>query len=641
MTKINFKKAVKPLLIVIVAAIFLAPSYFRILDQFELSTLDIRFKERPPRSFDKDLVIIHIGDETLKQLGEWPIPRKYHGLLVKALSSAGAKYIIFDIFFSENGPEDKLFADDIKSSPNVYMPYVFDIDLEDTKNPYYKAVGYLAPLIDTFKEACTVDGVTHVGYINVQPDIDGKVRRIIPFVECDGKFFPHLTLRIALEEKGIDFDSLKIYPEKKIVAAKDLIIPLDDKSTMLVNYPDVWSKAFRHYAYVDILQSYLANLTGAEPVVDLKELKNAVCFIGFTAAATPDAHPSPMERLYPGVGVHASVYNSIMKNEFIRRLGKIWNLMVLLLFWTLTGFITYRAPKRYALISIVGVIGSYLVLSMLIFWLAGLWIDVFYPVISISGVYIVFTFIKYLIEIRRREVLEKELDIAKDIQRSFLPTEIPSVGGLDISAKMVTARQVGGDLYDIIQIDDTKIGVMLGDVSGKGVPAALFMAKVVSLFKTFEDEDTVKTLTTMNNNLVRENASNLFVTLSYAVFDTVGKTLSYAAGGHNPMLYIDRDGAAHWIDSSEGMPLGLMECGFSGSTMPVEPGCVFVLYTDGVTEAMNMKGDMFTDQRLENLVKAMRGKTAAAIVDEIHKKVSEFEGKAPQHDDITVLVVCT
>jgi len=155
------------------------------------------------------------------------------------------------------------------------------------------------------------------GFINVKPDMDGKIRRIPPFIEYEKELHPHITVLAAVNNLGYEFEDLKIIPGKKIIVGEEMVIPLDEDSSILVNYPAPWGKAFRHYSYVDILQSYLSDVTGQEPVVDLAEFKDSVCFIGFTATASPDAHPSPLHPQYPGIGVHTSVYNSIINKTFL------------------------------------------------------------------------------------------------------------------------------------------------------------------------------------------------------------------------------------------------------------------------------------------------------------------------------------
>ncbi|RKY42105.1 MAG: hypothetical protein DRP85_04030 [Candidatus Makaraimicrobium thalassicum] len=617
------------------AGLFLFFSYSRVFDEFEYSMLDFRYNLRPCQPVDKDIVIIEIGDDSIEKIGKWPFPRNYHALLVKALKSSGVDTIIFDIFFSEEKDGDEGFAKAVKDAGRVYLPYVFELDRDTTDRTRVRGVGYAAPLIEVLKKAAK-----GTGFINVEPDIDGKIRRIPPFIEYKGVFYPHLTVLAALNNLGYGFDQVRIIPEKKMIVSEDLIIPLAEGSFMPVDYPAVWGRAFRHYSYVDILQSYLADVMEQEPAVDLKELDGTVCFIGLTATAAPDTHPSPMEPLYPGIGVHTSVYNSIIQKSFLRRLNKWWNLLILVAMWLFTAYVTEKSRKRFALISIILIMATYVFIAMLFFWPLGIWIDVFYPLVSMVAVYVVFTFKKYVTETQKRELIEKELNIARSIQQSFLPSEIPVPGGMDISVRMLTARQVGGDLYDIVQLNGSKLGVMLGDVSGKGVPAALYMARVVSVFKTFVGEGAAtEVLKNVNERLIAEGSSNFFVTLTYTVFDTETNSASFAIGGHLPTILIEPGGNVELLDVAEGIPLGLVESDFSPGRREYKPGSMFLFYTDGVTEAMNTADEMFGQERLVELVENLKGCSAEEVVDAVHKAVSDYAGKASQHDDITVMAV--
>jgi len=616
-------------------ALFLLFSYARIFDEFEYSTIDFRYAVRPPRVANQDIVIIEVGDDSIEKLGKWPFPRNYHALLVQALRSVGADTVIFDIFFSEKKEGDAAFAESVKESGNVYIPYVFDLARDARERSRIYATGYAAPLIEPLKEAAR-----GTGYVNVEPDADGKIRRIPPFIEYNGVYYPHITFLVALNKLGYDFDKINIVPGKYIKVSEDLTIPLGDDSSVLVDYPAKWGKAFRHYSYVDILQSYLADVTGQTPAIDLGELKDTVCFIGLTATASPDAHPSPTEPLYPGVGVHTSLYNSVMNRSFLDRMSRWGNIAILVFLWLLTGYVTAKSRKRFAVISIVLIMTGYVAAAVLAFWLAGVWIDVFYPLVTIAAIYVIFTFKKYVAETQKRELLEKELDIAKTIQESFLPTDLPVVGGVEADASMVTARQVGGDLYDAVQLDDDRVGFMMGDVSGKGVPAALYMARVVSVFRTFVNTGTpCEVMGKMNDRLVARSGSGLFVTLTYMILDTASGMAHYSIGGHMPTLLIEPDGNVEFLDVEEGMPLGMIECGFSPGEKKYKPGSIFVLYTDGVTEAMDARGEMFGQDCLAEIAATLKGASPAEVVDAILRAVSDFEGKEKQHDDITVMAI--
>ena len=582
--------------LVLLAAIFL--SYLRIFDSYELETLDARFRLRGNIPIDKNIVIVEIGNDTIDKLGKWPISRRFHASLVDALTTAGAKAIVFDIFFSEDSGDieaDTLFAEAIARSGKVYLPYVFDAELKEVQED----------ILDKFKGSAK-----GAGFINIIPDIDGKFRHIAPYIESKGKVYPHISILVA---------------DKARHALH---------SPMLVNFPGPWTKTFRHYSYIDVIEAYVSG-------TDLGPLKGAVCFVGLTATATPDAHPGPFDALYPGVGVHASVFNSILKNKFLNRASRLINIFTLLFLGLVTYFISRCARKVFGIAVLFSFLALYALLAHVFFVWIGLWLDVFYPVAAMVFLYLGMTFSKYITEVHRNELLSKELEIARKIQRSFLPEEMPRVSGIDVSAEMSTARQVGGDLYDFVaDAEGGRLGVMIGDVAGKGVPAALYMAKVVSEFKSYiGEENASQAITKLNERLCKEGSAGLFVTLSYIIFDVKSGVASFSSGGHLPMIAVRRE--ITLVDVKEGMPLGLFESGFSEEKINFSKGDMFVLYTDGITEAMNAKGEMFGQERLVELVKNNKNLSAEKLTELIQGEVKKFEGKHKRHDDITVIVVRT
>ena len=297
-----------------------------------------------------------------------------------------------------------------------------------------------------------------------------------------------------------------------------------------------------------------------------------------------------------------------------------------------------RLRKLAGFIAVAILIPIYAIAAFFVFFFSGLWIDIISPITITFVFYLTLTIVRYIGEMNRMELLERELGIAKKIQESFLPKEMPKVKGLEIAAKMVTARQVGGDLYDFVKVGQGAFGIMIGDVAGKGVPAALYMAKVVSEFKSYAGEENAsQAITKLNERLCKEGSAGLFVTLSYIIFDIKAGVASFSSGGHLPIIVAKPE--ITLVDAKEGMPLGIFESGFSEEKINFNKGDTFVLYTDGVTEAMNPKGEMFCQERLMELVKNNTNLSSEELTALIQEEVKKFEGKKKQHDDITVIVI--
>jgi len=183
---------------------------------------------------------------------------------------------------------------------------------------------------------------------------------------------------------------------------------------------------------------------------------------------------------------------------------------------------------------------------------------------------------------------------------------------------------------------------MVGDVSGKGVPASLFMAKVTSEFRFLAASGMgpARVLAGLNAKLVQDASGNLFVTVFYLIFDMRTHRVTYSTGGHLPAIRVEQDAAGpEFLNVEEGMPLALMEGEFAERSVPIRPGDVFVLYTDGVTEAVGARRQQYGEERLCALVKANRALSAEQIKEAIWRDVKRFERSAAQHDDITILVI--
>jgi phosphoserine phosphatase RsbU/P len=242
-------------------------------------------------------------------------------------------------------------------------------------------------------------------------------------------------------------------------------------------------------------------------------------------------------------------------------------------------------------------------------------------------------------------VIKHELSIATEIQTSILPKTFPAFPDrkeFDIFAKMIPAREVGGDLYDFFLIDKNRLGLVIGDVSGKGIPAAMFMAVSKTLLKATAlkgiSPDTC--LGIVNNVLVDESLPTMFVTVFYGVFDTRSGAFEYSSGGHNPAYLITKEGEVRQLENKGGLFLGGMKnVEYESNVVMLKQGDSLFLYTDGVTEAMNPNDDMFEEERMEESLRRNHGLALDAIIENMIKDVNAFCEGQEQSDDITCLAL--
>lgn len=243
-----------------------------------------------------------------------------------------------------------------------------------------------------------------------------------------------------------------------------------------------------------------------------------------------------------------------------------------------------------------------------------------------------------------RERLEFELKLARDIQADFLPLPIdPSLRTqFDLTAMMEPAREVGGDLYEHIIAENGRLTVLVGDVSGKGVPASLYMAVTVTLFKEIISAlpSPSGIITRLNRNLCIDNKSHMFVSAFCATLDPDTGELAFANAGHNPPVVISGTGKARFLDVPGNPAMGIVpSVVYEERSMTMKPGDAVLIYTDGITEAMDVRKEQYSDERLLATASATVFSDASGLVRAVRGDVKRFTGDAPQSDDITLMAL--
>ncbi len=255
---------------------------------------------------------------------------------------------------------------------------------------------------------------------------------------------------------------------------------------------------------------------------------------------------------------------------------------------------------------------------------------------------------RYTETIRKQlEIIQRDLQTAERIQQAILPTvedEIqPWKDQWHVSAKMVAARSVGGDFYDVFRIDEHRFGVVIADVSGKGMPAALFMVESRTMLKlqALSGAAPGEVLTKVNSMLCKENVMSMFVTVFYALFNTQTGQVHFANAGHNPPYISRANGQLEFMNSGGGIILGIVDgAEYTTEELSLGLGDTMFLYTDGVSEAMNEERELFGEERIEPLLAGLEGPhSLSPHIELLLQKLTEFSASAGQTDDITMLFV--
>lgn len=253
------------------------------------------------------------------------------------------------------------------------------------------------------------------------------------------------------------------------------------------------------------------------------------------------------------------------------------------------------------------------------------------------------SFYKTILE---KQKLDSDLSIARDIQRMLLPRKSPQINNWDISVLCKTAMEIGGDYYDFIDVGKDKIGVVIADVSGKSIPGALVMTMTRSILrsKAIGVHSSSSVLMAVNELVCQDIEPDMFISLVYLIIDTGQNTVTYARAGHEPIIFYHAKESTCELIKPEGMVLGIDDGPLFNNSLrevnlQMHPGDVIVLYTDGITEAVNNKQEEFGLANLMDAIRISSADTAEGIVNNISERISRFTGNLPQQDDLTLVVL--
>lgn len=627
-------KKISGLLIGIVCALVLGVPY--LLGWFgllEYQGLDLLFKARGPRPVNPNIIVIEIDDRAINDFGRWPWTRGYHAELLDMLEQYKPKAVVFDILFSEpeaeHPEEDTKLALQAKKLGNVFFASFFDLKTDKAargENPI--ARNETLPLKELVQSA------KGYGFANIMVEPDGKVRRLPLFITYQGKAYPSLDLMAAAHY--LDVDPFKLH------------VNADGNGFMWINFAAGFDK-FKRVSFSDIPISANQIDAGEKPNIDLNVFKDKIVVIGLTATGAEDYWSTSVSALYPGVGIRASSINTMLQGDFINRVLSLEIFLIFLFLGSAFGIVIPKRTPFEGLTFFLLIVSGITISAVLIFRLFNIWMDFATMLVLCFIAYPAITLNQFIITRFEKGLIEKELQIASRIQQSILPQGLPQVEGVELGVKCVPAKHVGGDfydfiklIYDFVKLKEDRLGIVIGDVSGKGVPAALFMAKAMADFRSISHDNSEpnEALTAINDKLVEEGVSGMFVTLQYLIHKPKEKKVKYSNGGHNPLVWVKSTGDVLSLTQSVGSPIGIIPGSeFTADEFSVSTGDVFVMYTDGISEARDKNSNEFGERRILDLALFNRRLTAQGLADKLVSEVENFSQGMPQHDDMTVIVL--
>jgi len=656
-----------------------------VIGSMRLAWLDGYQEVSPRERRSAPAVIVAIDEESLSRFGQWPWPRTLVARLFDRIAAGGPAAIGVDILFPE---PDRL-------SPEWLAPTVADADPRLAERlerlPHHDtvlaasiraapvvlgiagletgAVSETAPVTPSLRKgsgtpesvrryASTLRSLPEIdqaakGHGLLSADTEGGVVRRVPLMALVGTT-PVLplsleTLRVASGQPLFVVRSGAGAVEA--VDIGDLSVPTQGDGRVWVHYTPHDSARFVSAARV---------LDGE---VDPGVVERKLVLLGVTGLGLLDYQSTPLGERMPGIEIHAQVLENVFDGALLKRPR--WAAWVEALGFLAVGlivvvFVPLLPPGRSTAL-VVALLLALGAAAFAAYWGAHILIDA-----SVPGVAIAFLFGAMLVETlaeanaqkkllqerlqREREAaarLAGELDAARRIQMGILPrpeSVFPSERRFEIAASMEPAREVGGDLYDFFMLDEDRLFFLVGDVSGKGLEASIFMAVSKALCKSAalrRGQRIQELLGEANSEITRENSEGLFVTVFAGVLDTRTGRLEYCNAGHPPPFVLARDGKVTRLAEGGGPPLCVLE-GFAyvAAEHAMDAGEIACVVSDGVTEAMNLEGQLYGADRLRlALERQPGGASPAAIIDAIRDDVSRFVENAEVADDLTLLLL--
>ena len=674
-------------LLALLLMIELAPDWFG-LAFVRLAAFDAYQRWAPRARHSGPAVVVAIDDESLRLHGQWPWPRTWLAQLVSRIAESNPAAIGVDIVMPEAdrlspgrlpefvpgmGPDlvqrlttlpsnDSVLARTLQSSRVVLGIAGLEAEAPGPRHsvrraPFRTVGGDPRPLVRRFDATLhSADEIDRVvkghGLVSVDPE-RGVVRRM-PLVATVGEaLVPAFGIEILRVAAGGPIVTVRTGASGvQAVEVGDLVVPTEPDGSVRVHFAR--SEPERFVSAADVMAGK----------VDRERLERKLVLIGVTAIGLSDYQATPVADRMPGVEIHAQLLENIYDHELLARpRGVVWAEASLLLAGGL--LLVLVMPRASALASAALyalMVAAMVTAGALLYLKSGILLDAASPSLALGTLFtsmLVVTLteierhrqeLRRQVERQREETarLAGELEAARRIQMGSLPdpmTAFPGDARLDLYAFLEPAREVGGDLYDFFPLDRDRLCLLIGDVSGKGLPGSLFMAVSKALYKSAALRGVGPVDAVMreaDGEISRDNAEGLFVTMLAGVLDAGSGLLEYCNAGHEP-LYLLPNGdrpLVRLVDGG-GPPLCVLDrFPYAASSRRLAPGDAICLVTDGVLDAMSPKAEAYGRARFEALIeKVGRAASAADIGEAIRLEVSRFADGVEQSDDMAILVL--
>ena len=650
-------------LVLLIVLVFIKISNIDFVKRIENISYDTYQSIFEEESSFENVIIVDIDEKSIGEIGQFPWRRDIFGNLIEKLSEFEAAVIVFDIFFSEKDKQnpktilnefgilsnkniidsDRILLNKIKNS-KVILPVLGDVSVYDKKNNSKPKSNIIfkgtdgSQFLYKFKNKITslenfnnsAQGIGSISYLDGQ---DGVLRSIPVLLDINGDVWPALsleTLRVLHNHKIILVSS----DENGInqIKTRKYKIQTDPNAIVYINY-----KKFNKERYVsatDILNGK----------IDKKFVKDKIILIGSSAQGLFDFVKIPNGKVIPGVETHAHLIENMINDDFIIKNSttKIAENILLIISLILALFIPSKISPKLSMVFFSTLI-TLLIVTSIIFYQFNYFVDVLYIILVSTLLFLTTLYLRYLNENeialeneKKQLILKKEREIAGEVQKKLFPAAFED--SKLIYARNIPARDVSGDYYDYIRVNDNEIYFTLADVSGKGIKAGILMANASSVFRSLAKlEKPVSTIARYVNNQVSDSSyQGMFITAVIGKINIKTQEIEYINHGHEPIMIFNKDYNFEYIKSSL-PPLGIMkfdEDSFFKTTKKNIKDKILLIYTDGVTEGYLKNNNERGVEGFENLIKDNKFNNSKDIID----KVCEIlDNRSKLRDDITCL----
>jgi len=612
-----------------------------------------------------DVVIVDIDEKSIGEIGQFPWRRDIFAKLINKLNILEASVISFDIFFSEEdkqNPKKILEEFDIESNnvldsdqslyneiqtSKIVLPVLGDISAFNKNNNSKPKANIVTKgtngfnYLYSFKNKITslekfndaAQGIGNISYLDSQ---DGVLRSLPILLKIEDKVWPALsfeTLRVLHENKTILVKSNENGISE--IKTRKYKINTDANAVVFINYKNFDKK--NYISAADILNDR----------INKNSIQNKIILIGSSAQGLFDFVKIPNGKVIPGVETHAHVIENIVNNDFIIKNfnTKIIENILLLISLIIVLIIPNKIQPKYSIVFYSGLL-IILISTSTIFYQFNYFVDILYTIISSSILFLTSLYFRYIRENeialdneKKQIILKKEREIAGEVQKKLFPKDYknPKI----LYARNVPARDVSGDYYDYMQINDNEVYFTLADVSGKGIKAGILMANAAAVFRSLVKlEKPISTIAKYINNQVADSSyQGMFITAVIGKFNISNKEIEYINLGHEPIMLFNKDYKFEYLKSTL-PPLGIMKMDddnfFQTHKVNIKDKNVMI-YTDGVTEGYLENGAELQASGVEDLLKENKFYAPNEIINHLSKILTA--SKKPLRDDVTCMVI--